>query len=100
MCVVVLGTIEENYIKCCFAASPSSSEKGKKKKKDIGIVVCSAEIRNNTAYHLLKYSNKTTWHTSIGFHLFQVLQQNQNPLRNGKNKKAADFLYEKSRFSI
>lgn len=60
-----LGTIQENYIKCCFAAAPNSS--GKKPCKDIDTASCCAGIQNNTAYHLLKYSNKTTWHTSMRF---------------------------------
>lgn len=65
MCIVELGTMEENYTKCCFAATPNSTRKNPC--KDIGIAACSAEIQNNTAYHLLKYSNKTTWHISMGF---------------------------------
>jgi len=65
MCIVDVGIMGEKYIKSCFSVTPCSS--GKKPCKDIGIAACSAEVQNNTSYHLLKYSNKTTWHTSIAF---------------------------------
>lgn len=71
-------------MKHCFAATHNSS--GTKPCKDKGIASCFAEIRNNTACHLQKYSNMTTWHTSILFLWYSKLLQKQNSLRNAKNK--------------